>query len=84
MTYLAELIGLLKAAHCPNCDGSGVIYGHPGHTEYVTRNMAHDAGDLSLEGSIYRQLEPEIDQCEWCARRDALLNPVPTIPQSDS
>jgi hypothetical protein len=35
--------------------------------------MALDAGDPSLEGSVYRQAEPEFAQCQWCDERSALL-----------
>ena len=35
-----------------------------------------DAGDPSLEGSVYREpeLEQEQVQCEWCARRADVLS----------
>ena len=66
-------VALLRVAKCPECDGSGVkcIGLHP--VEYVSRDMARDAGDLTLEGSVYRQEEPEWAQCQWCAERLALL-----------
>jgi hypothetical protein len=71
---LSDLRALLETAICPQCDGGGVIVEGTGYTEYVSRDMAIDAGDRSLEGSVYRHKDPEVYQCEWCARRTDLLN----------
>jgi hypothetical protein len=71
---VADLRSLLAVAICPQCDGSGTIVDGIGYTEYVSRDMAIDAGDRSLEGSVYRHKEPEIYECEWCARRKAAIN----------
>ncbi len=67
------MVGLLRVAKCPNCDGCGFTVELRGHTEYVSRDMARDAGDLSLEGSVYSQPEPEQVQCQWCAERDQVI-----------
>ncbi len=63
---------LLAVANCPACDGSGAIIREGHGPEYVSRDMAMEAGDVSLEGSIYRAAEPVIEQCQWCeARKNA-------------
>ena len=68
-----ELADALRIAKCPNCDGSGATI-RPGYgPEYVSHEMAVDAGDLSLEGSVYREAEPIVEQCQWCAERQAAL-----------
>ena len=54
------------ADDCPNCDNSGYTVAQVEGREYVTRDMASDAGDLSLEGSLYREEEFEQEQCQWC------------------
>lgn len=68
-----RLAELLAVARCPACDGSGVLVTGGREVEYVSRDMAVDAGDPSLEGSIYRESEPEISQCQWCHEKSALL-----------
>lgn len=68
-----RLAGLLSIAECPACDGSGVIVGESHPTEYVSREMALDAGDPSLEGSIYRTGDAEVSQCQWCDERKQSL-----------
>lgn len=52
---------------CPNCDGSGAIQIQTGSRQFVTREMAIDAGDRSMEGSLYSEEKWEQEQCEWCA-----------------
>ena len=61
-----ELLGLLKIAKCPDCDGSGVILVRTSEHRTVSRDMAMDACDPSLEGSTYSQEEWESSQCQWC------------------
>jgi hypothetical protein len=61
-----ELMGLLRVAICPNCDGSGAIKIRG--REIVTREMAMDAGCPEMEGSLY--CEEEIEQCQWCDERN--------------
>lgn len=68
-----EAIGLLEVAKCPNCDGSGIIPIQTKQEYRVSRDMASDAGDASLEGSLYQQEEWEPSPCEWCEKRKALL-----------
>jgi len=63
---LDKLQGLLSVAKCPNCDGSGCIAHKVSNREYVTRDMASDACDPSLEGSLYSDDEWEQEQCQWC------------------
>lgn len=67
-------INLLRVATCPNCDGSGAVMRQVSCRQYVSRDMAIDAGDLSMEGSIYREEEFEPEQCQWCYERDALIS----------
>lgn len=51
--------------HFEGCEEGHYCYGfHP--AEYVSRNMAIDAGDKGLEGSLYRQEEYEWGQCPCC------------------
>lgn len=47
---------------------------------YVSREMAIDAGDPSMEGSVYHEEQPHPEQCQWCDERNALFagnNPSP-------
>lgn len=48
---------------CEVCDGVGHFW--ITHTEFVTKEMAMDAGDLSLEGSEYNWWEEE-KICDCC------------------
>lgn len=67
-----HLVSLLRVARCPTCDGSGVIM-EGGGTIYVSREMAMDACDPSLEGSVYHHQEPQVYQCQWCDERQAAI-----------
>lgn len=69
----AELVEALKAAKCPNCDGSGVIARQVSSKSYVTRDMAIDAGDRSLEGSIFSKDDFEFEECQWCDERNKFI-----------
>ncbi len=51
---------------CPNCNNEGFTVVQTRSQERVTRDMAMDAGDLSLEGSDCGQDEFEQEQCEFC------------------
>lgn len=64
--FALELRALLKMAKCPDCDGSGGIARQVSSRTYVSRDMAIDAGDESLEGSLYTDDEWEQEQCQWC------------------
>ena len=70
---LADAIALLRAARCPNCDGSGAIPVQTGQREYVSREMAMDAGDPSMEGSVFSDNTFELEQCQWCDELHRLL-----------
>lgn len=65
---------LLRVAVCPECDGSGAKQVQTQSRQYVTREMAHDAGDLSMEGSLYSDDEFETQQCRWCYERNQCLS----------
>jgi len=73
MTDLAQALVLLTVAKCPNCDGSGAVQVRVGTRHYATREMALDAGDPSLEGSLVSDDEWEVEQCQWCDERNQLL-----------
>lgn len=60
---------LLRVAICPECDGSGGNQVQTRWREYVSRDMARDAGDPAWEGMIYSEDEFEVQQCQWCADR---------------
>lgn len=55
-------------------DGSGTIVYQTGSREYVSRSMAIDAGDESLEGSMYSDDRFEFEQCQWCYERNIAIN----------
>lgn len=76
----AQVEALLAAAKCPNCDGSGSIAVQTGSRQCVTRDMASDAGDLSMEGSPYSDEAWEQQQCQWCYERAALAPAEHTTP----
>lgn len=67
------ILNLLRAAVCPECDGSGAKQVQTGFREYVTREMALDAGDASIEGSLYNDDTFEVEQCQWCYERSQVL-----------
>ncbi len=67
------LKGLLGYAKCPNCDGSGGIQHQISSRTYVSKDMATDAGDPALEGSLYTDDEWEAEQCQWCDGREQAL-----------
>ena len=70
---LADAIALLRAAKCPNCDGSGSIPRQTSSRQLVTREMASDAGCPEMEGSLYSDDEWELEQCQWCDELHRLL-----------
>lgn len=63
---LADAVALLRAAKCPNCNGSGGIPRQTMSRQLVTREMASDAGCPEMEGSLYSDNEWELEQCQWC------------------
>lgn len=67
------LVTLLKMAICPNCDGSGAIPHQVSEKRYVTRDMASDAGDSTLEGSLCSEDQWEAEQCQWCYEKEQAL-----------
>ena len=69
----AALVGLLKASYCPGCDGSGVIARKVSDEVRVTRDMAIDGGDESLEGQVYSEEQWDYEPCQWCDARTAAL-----------
>jgi len=56
-----------KWEQCPNCLNCGVIAHERRYTVSVTREMAMDAGDPSMEGIQWDWgTEVEYEQCEFC------------------
>ena len=70
---LDSAIGLLRVAVCPECDGSGVVPVQVSARQYVTAEMASDAGQQDLTGSLYCDDEWEPQQCEWCDVRQRVI-----------
>ena len=68
-----KLVSLLKMAVCPNCDGSGAIPHQVSSREYVTKDIAIDAGDPALEGALYSGEDWEAEQCQWCDEKKQAL-----------
>ena len=59
--YVAKIQAVIRAA-CRACDGTGIARYIP--PRYVTADMASDAENPSLEGSLY---SPEIiEECQYC------------------
>lgn len=73
MTDLEQALVLLTMAKCPNCDGSGAVPVLVGTRQYATREMALDAGNPALEGSLVCDEEWEAEQCQWCDEKNQLL-----------
>ncbi len=63
---------LLDMVKCPNCDGSGSTLHQVSSRQYVSRDMAMDAGMPEQEGSLYSDDEWEQEQCQWCAEKNQL------------
>ena len=64
-SMLGRAVGALNSLSCLN------LQGHD--TEYVSRDMAIDAGDRALEGSVYREAEwQECGGCEVCVAKQVL------------
>ena len=73
-TNINMLLNLLNESKCPNCDGSGIIVHHITENQYVTRDMAIDAGNKSLEGSLYSKGDCDIEPCQWCDEKHKILS----------
>lgn len=63
---IEKLIKEGKLEHCPNCDNSGGYPVQVSSRQYITKDMATDAEEPSLEGQMYSDDEFEEEQCEWC------------------
>lgn len=74
---IGQLRSLLSVAKCPSCDGSGSIAVQTRSRELVTREMAMDAGEPEMEGSLYCDDEWEQQQCQWCDECARLLPSPP-------
>ncbi len=71
---LREARGLLVAARCPECNGSGSIAVQVSSRQFVTHEMALDACCPEMEGSLYSDDEWEEQQCQWCDERKRWLD----------
>ena len=69
-----KIVDVLRAAACPNCDGSGAKVVPGGFHGLVSREMAIDAGDPDMEGMPYGESEPQLEQCQWCAERNDIAD----------
>jgi len=67
------LVGLLRMAKCPDCDGSGGIPRQVRSKEFITHDMAVDAGLPEAEGRLYSEESFELEQCQWCDERKQVL-----------
>ena len=68
---LDKAIELLRVAKCSNCDGSGG-YEAPLGENFVSHEMAMDAGEPSMEGQSMG-IEYGLVQCQWCDERRTIL-----------
>lgn len=70
-----DALALLKAAKCPNCDGSGFT------VDVRTIAVASCCGNANKDGSCCGNAIPVPEQeqyqvqCQWCAERSALIKP---------
>lgn len=74
MNDIELAIQLLTVAKCPNCDGSGAVQVQTHSRQYISREMAMDVGDPSLEGSLYCDDNFDVEQCQWCDERKQLID----------
>lgn len=58
---MRKALELLKAAKCPNCNGSG--------RRKITRTVYNNSLGISVPCSV-----TDLVDCEWCAKRQALAN----------
>jgi len=72
-SLIRELVDFAKLNNCPDCDGSGVIVSKGYDRRYVTRDMALDACDPSLEGTLYTEEQHQQEQCQWCFLKKSAL-----------
>ena len=70
---IKKIIDLLNTTVCPNCDGSGSLGVMIKSPQYVTKEMASDAGDPLLEGSLYTEEEWEQQECQWCYEKNQII-----------
>ena len=70
---IKDLVKLLKMAKCPDCDGSGIVITKTRDRQYVSRDMAIDAGDRALEGALCQDEEFDYCQCQWCYEKKAII-----------
>jgi hypothetical protein len=74
--YVRPYVEILKAAKCPNCDGSGAI---PVETVRVGMGCCGVPNpDNSCCGNAIPIPEPymELQECQWCSERTAIVNSV--------
>lgn len=51
---------------CRECNGRGVVVARYRPATYVSHDMAMDAGDMALEGTVYEEEEYEFAECAAC------------------
>jgi hypothetical protein len=76
LEYVRPYVEILKAAKCPNCDGSGAI---PVETVRVGMGCCGMPNpDNSCCGNAIPIHEPDMEfqECQWCSERTAIVNSV--------
>lgn len=66
----------MSEIQCPNCEGRGYIP----HSviQYVSRDMAADAGNMAYEGlPIFHEVQ---EQCDVSVTQDVLINSKTSLP----
>jgi DnaJ-class molecular chaperone len=51
---------------CPACNGTGAVTVLVRQRQYVSRDMAHDAGFPEMEGSVYTDEDFDYEPCPDC------------------
>ena len=65
---------------CPECEGRGQVVDRYYPAEYVTADMASDAGDPAMAGMLYRDEEWTWTGCERCKGTGSISVAVEPTP----
>lgn len=57
---------VLKGTFCETCNGTKAVVTGYSPATYITSDMASDAGDEALAGSVYQEEQFEFDKCPDC------------------
>ena len=58
---------------CPNCNGTGAVTVLIRQKQFVSRDMAHDAGFPEMEGSVYTDEDFDYEPCPECCGNGFIL-----------